>query len=88
MLSKLQQDKVIALYEKQSYSISEIMRMTGVGSSQTIYKILESSGVSYTRRKKQVRVISVCLDKEAEDILVKEAPRNISKWICELIKKA
>ena len=36
MITENKEKKILALYDEQKYSITEIMKMTDVGSSQTI----------------------------------------------------
>ena len=83
MISEQQEKNIVSLYKEQRYSIADIMRKTNVGSAQTIYKVLEKHGVRRQRRSKQIRKISVCLD----EILRAIKPRNISDFVCNLIKK-
>lgn len=88
MITENKEKKILALYDEKKCSITEIMKMTDVGSSQTIYKILAKYGFNRQRQEKQARRIHVCLDDQADRILKKLAPANVSKLICMLIKKS
>jgi len=87
MISEQQEKNIVSLYKEQRYAITDIMRKTNVGSAQTIYKVLEKHGVRRQRRSKQIRKISVCLDEKTDEILRAIKPRNISDFVCNLIKK-
>ena len=39
-LSSEQQEDVVRLYRSKKYSIKEILALTGIGSEQTVYRIL------------------------------------------------
>lgn len=86
MIAKNKEDDVLTLYAKQKYSIADIMRLTDIKSTQTIYRILAKHGIKKQRREKQTRVISVCLDEKTDEILRAIKPRNISDFVCNLIK--
>lgn len=88
MITKNKENDVLTLYAKQKYSIAEIMRLTDIRSTQTIYRILAKHGIKKQRREKQTRIISVCLDEKADKILKAISPRNVSDLICNLIKRS
>ena len=82
-----QEEKVVLLYRTHKYAIKEIMSKTGVRSEQTIYRILSNYDIPMMRREKSASKISVNLDEETELILKKINPRNVSEFVCEMIKK-
>ncbi|MCI6619645.1 MAG: hypothetical protein MSD82_12420 [Prevotella sp.] len=86
MITEEQKNKVLALYNTHEHSIKDIMLMTGVKSSQTIYRILSMEGVRMQKDRQPVRKISVGLDEEAHNILLEANPKNVSEWVCNLIK--
>ncbi len=63
------------------------MELTGVRSEQTIYRILSSHNIPKLRKRKPTRRITIGLDKEAEELIVKANPKNISEFVSEMIKK-
>lgn len=88
MISEQQEKNIVSLYKEQRYAITEIMRLTDIRSTQTIYRILAKHGIKKQRREKQTRIISVCLDEKADKILKAISPRNVSDFICNLINRS
>lgn len=88
-LSSEQQEEVVRLYRSKKYSIKEILALTGVGSEQTVYRIIAGrDDVEMMRRTSPTKKVSVNLDNEAVSVLDIVNPRNISQWINDLIVKA
>lgn len=87
MISIEQEQEVIRLYRGRKNSIKQIMAQTGVRSEQTIYRILYANNVPKQKIRKPTRRISVGLDEEAEGIIRKAKPRNISEFVSEMIKR-
>lgn len=88
-LSSEQQEEVVRLYRSKKYSIKEILALTGIGSEQTIYRIIAGrDDVEMMRRTSPTKKVSVNLDNEAVSVLDIVNPRNISQWINDLIVKA
>lgn len=87
MISKEQEQEVIRLYRGRKNSIKQIMAQTGVRSEQTIYRILSANNVPKQKTRKPTRRISVGLDEEAERIIRKARPSNISEFVSEMIKR-
>lgn len=87
MISKEQEQEVIRLYRGRKNSIKQIMAQTGVRSEQTIYRILSANNVPKQKTRKPTRRISVGLDEEAESIIRKARPSNISEFVSEMIKR-
>jgi hypothetical protein len=87
MITVDQKRDVVRLYKKQAHTIKEIMALTGVRSEQTIYRILDDNGIPRLKVRKPVRQITICIDRETADILDGEKPKNISEWVCNMIKR-
>lgn len=88
-LSSEQQEEVVKLYRSKKYSIKEILALTGIGSEQTVYRIIAGrDDVEMMRRTSPTKKYSVNLDTEAVRVLETVNPRNISQWINDLIVKA
>lgn len=88
-LSSEQQEEVVRLYRSKKYSIKEILALTGIGSEQTVYRIIAGrDDVEMMRRTSPTKKYSVNLDTEAVKVLDTVNPRNISQWINDLIVKA
>lgn len=87
MISIEQEQEVIRLYRGRKHSIKQIMAQTGVRSEQTIYRILSANNVPKLKMRKPTRRISVGLDEEAEGIIRKARPRNLSEFVSEMIKR-
>lgn len=88
-LSSEQIEEVVRLYRSKKYSIKEILALTGVGSEQTVYRIIAGrDDVEMMRRTSPTKKYSVNLDTEAVRVLDTVNPRNISQWINDLIVKA
>ena len=84
-----QEEEVVRLYRKGGCSINSIMEQTGVRSKQTIYRILSSCNIRKIRRKGggTASRVNLLLDEETARIIEVAKPRNISEFICEMIKK-
>lgn len=87
MISIEQEQEVIRLYRGRKNSIKQIMAKTGVRSEQTIYRILSANNVPKLKQRKPTKRISVGLDEEAERIIRKARPRNMSEFVSEMIKR-
>lgn len=81
-----QEEEAVRLYRSNKYSIKDILAKTGIKSEQTLYRILNSRDIPQMLRKATAR-ISLRADKEVSEIVEKEKPRNISEYLCYLIKK-
>ena len=82
-----QEEEVTRLYRSQKFKIKDIMKMTGVRSEQTIYRILDAADVPRLKSKAPARKLSVTIDDEVLRLIEQDNPINLSKWICEKIKK-
>ncbi len=86
MITEQQKQQCIALYKEGECSIREIMKRTGIGSSQSVYRILEKAGVTL-QRPNDTRRASITFDEEAWRIIERKQPRNLSKFVCKAIKQ-
>ena len=78
-------EKCARLY-KQGLPIKDIMRQTGLRSTQTVYRILREGKIpARNTDKKGGKIITVSLDKEAVRIIKLKKPRNLSNFVCEAI---
>lgn len=78
--------RVIILYADGT-SISEISRITGVRSSQTIYRILDANDIPRRPKKRCPVKMTISFEDDVEiDIL--EHAGNVSAFVCECIRKA
>lgn len=67
--------------------IKEIMRLTGIKSEQTIYRLLDENKVK--RKPKKNCSIKRCISFEADvELDVVEHAGNVSAFVCECIRKA
>lgn len=84
-----QEEEVVRLYRNGGCSINSIMEQSGVRSKQTIYRILSSCNIRKIRRKGggTASRVNLLLDEETARIIEVAKPRNISEFICEMIKK-
>lgn len=78
-----QEDKVIALYQK-NIAIKEIMRLTGIKSEQTIYRLLDENGIPRRPKVKCVARVLVGLEEDVAQILEKQT--NISHYVNEAVR--
>lgn len=85
-ISLEQEEEAVRLYRSHQCSIKDILAKTGIKSEQTLYRILISRDIPQMLRKATAR-ISLRADKEVSEIVEKEKPRNISEYLCYLIKK-
>ena len=81
-----QTEAVIRLYRAQKLTIKQIMDETGVKSEQTIYRILDENDIPRLQQRETVRKASISFDADTWGIIERKAPKNLSKFICDLIK--
>ena len=87
-LSSEQIEEVVRLYRSKKYSIKEILALTGIGSEQTVYRIIAGrDDIEMMRRTSPSKKYSINLDEKAQSIIESVKPRNISQWLNELIIK-
>lgn len=75
------------LYKQGKLTIKQIMAETGIRSEQTIYRILDAANIPRRPNRATVLKKTISFDSDTAKILEKHAEGNISKWICDLIKK-
>ena len=85
-ITQEQTEAVILLYRAQKLTIKQIMDETGVKSEQTIYRILDENGIPRLQQREMARKASISFDADTWGIIEHKAPKNLSKFICELIK--
>lgn len=84
-----QEEEVVRLYRSKKHSIKEILSLTGIGSGQTVYRILAGrDDIEMIRRTNPAKKLCVNLDSDAAKCLKKAHPKNVSEWISNCIKKA
>lgn len=67
--------------------IKEIMRLTGIKSEQTIYRLLDANDISRRPKKRCPIKMTISFQDDVElDIL--ENAGNVSTFVCECIRKA
>ncbi len=76
----------IKLYKQGNISIKEILKQTGIRSEQTVYRILDSEGIPRQRRD-AVHKSSITFDEKTWSIIERKKPRNLSKFVCDSIRK-
>ncbi len=88
MISKEQRKECVRLYQSGYYPIKQIMRITGIRSEQTIYRILDEQGVSRKDKRETHYRATISFDRDSWNIIEKACPYNLSEWVCGLIKKS
>lgn len=78
-----QEDKVVALYQK-NIAIKEIMRLTGIKSEQTIYRLLDENEIPRRPKVRCAAKVLVSLDEDVAQILEKQT--NISYYVNEAVR--
>lgn len=86
MISQEQRKQCIDLY-RQGIAISEIINQTGIRSTQTIYKILQSGNIERRPTKAGFRA-TISFDEQTAEIIRKANPKNLSQYICMMVQKA
>lgn len=80
----IDRDKVVEMYNSGE-SISSIMKLCNIKSTQTVYRIIRDAGLKIRNGNCSLR-LSVTLDAESGKLLQKHHPKNVSRWVCEAIK--
>lgn len=88
MIKEYQKKECVRLYIEGILTIKEIMAETGIRSEQTIYRILDSAGIPRRPDRKTEWRAAISFDKETSDIIDEVRPRNLSAWVCKMIKEA
>lgn len=84
-MTEEQKDKLVKLYVEEEYNDKEIMDYLGIGSSQTVYRILKERNVHLRRKKDTYIRKTISFDKDTYFIIESKKPKNLSAWICNLI---
>lgn len=88
MIRQPQKDECIRLYQEDVLTIKEIMEETGIRSEQTVYRILDAAGIPRRPSRSTEWRAAISFDKETSDIIDEVRPRNLSAWVCRMIKEA
>lgn len=88
MIKESQRKECVRLYQEGLLTIKEIMADTGIRSEQTIYRILDAAGIPRRPARPTEWKATISFDRETSDIIDEARPRNLSKWVCEMIRKA
>ena len=88
MIEDYRREKCVQLYKEGALTIKEIMTQTGIRSEQTIYRILDEAGIPRRPVRPTEYRATISFDKETADIINDACPRNLSVWVCNMIKKA
>ena len=87
MITEEQKRLCLQLYKEGSVSIKEILERTGIGSEQSVYRIVDEAGLPRLRRNSAHKA-SISFDEEAWAIIERHRPRKLSQFVCEAIRKA
>lgn len=88
MIEDYRREKCVQLYKEGALTIKEIMAQTGIRSEQTIYRILDEAGVPRRPVRPTEYRATISFDKETAHIINEARPRNLSVWVCKMIKEA
>lgn len=87
MINQEQKEECIRLYREGILTIKGIMSKTGIRSEQTIYRILNAAGVPRRPVRPTEWRTTISFDSQTYNIIEKLKPKNVSEWICNLIKE-
>lgn len=87
MIRDYQKAKCIKLYKEGLLTIKKIMAETGIRSEQTIYRILDEAGIPRRPARPTEWRAAISFDKETVEIIDDIRPRNLSAWVCKIIKE-
>lgn len=87
MIKEYQKKECIRLYKEGILTIKEIMVETGIRSEQTIYRILDAACIPRRPARPTEWRAAISFDKETVEIIDDIRPRNLSAWVCEIIKE-
>lgn len=87
MINKKQREECAKLYLSGDFPVKQIMRITGIKSEQTVYRILNEQGVSLRDKRATYYRATISFDRATWNIIERACPRNLSEWICDMIKK-
>lgn len=87
MIKEHQKKECIRLYKEGILTIKEIMVETGIRSEQTIYRILDAACIPRRPARPTEWRAAISFDKETVEIIDDIRPRNLSAWVCKIIKE-
>lgn len=88
MIDDWQKRECVRLYTDGAHSIKDIMRLTGIRSEQTVYRILDEARVPRQKKRPTGLRASISFDEEAARLIAEARPRNLSAWVCRAVKEA
>ena len=86
MLSIEQIQACERLYKEVNHTIKQIMQETGIRSEQTVYRVLDAAGIPRRPNRRIALRATISFDEEAAKIISEVNPKNLSEWVCELVK--
>ena len=86
MITEEQKRTCLQLYKEGNVSIKEILERTGIGSEQSVYRIVDEAGLPRQRRS-SARKASISFDEDTWAIIERHQPRKLSQFVCEAIRK-
>lgn len=86
IITEEQKKQCIRLYKSKRFSIKEILTKTGIGSEQTVYRILDEAGIP-RQRKNSSHKASISFDEDTWEIIERYRPRVLSQFVCDAIKE-
>lgn len=87
MIKEYQKKECVRLYIEGILTIKEIMSETGIRSEQTIYRILDAACIPRRPARPTEWRAAISFDKETVEIIDDIRPRNLSAWVCKIIKE-
>lgn len=87
MLSIEQIQACERLYREGNHTIKQIMQETGIRSEQTVYRVLDAAGIPRRPNRRIALRATISFDEEAAKIINEVNPKNMSEWVCDIVKK-
>lgn len=87
MLSIEQIQACERLYREGNHTIKQIMQETGIRSEQTVYRVLDAAGIPRRPNRRIALRATISFDEEAAKIISEVNPKNLSEWVCDIVKK-
>lgn len=63
------------------------MQETGIRSEQTVYRVLDAAGIPRRPNRRIALRATISFDEDAAKIINEENPKNLSEWVCDIVKK-
>lgn len=87
MLSIEQIQACERLYREGNHTIKQIMQETGIRSEQTVYRVLDAAGIPRRPNRRIALRATISFDEDAAKIINEVNPKNMSEWVCDIVKK-